>query len=321
MQIWSHMPVSLLMWLVFGVVVLVMLVIDLRVFHKLAHEVRLREAVVWSIIWILVSLGFGVGIYFELGAEPAVKFFTGYLIEKALSMDNLFVFLVIFSYFGVPSEYQHNVLFWGILGALVFRAIFIAAGVTLIQTLAWSIYVLGAFLIFTGIKLVMAKDKAFHPEKNITIRIFRRFFPLVSEYHGSSFFVRVGGVLKATPLLVTLIVVETTDVVFATDSIPAILGITTDPFLVYSSNIFAILGLRALYFVLAGIMSMFRFLHYGLALILVFVGAKMLLGELLHMHVMLELAVVVSILVISVLVSLVLPEKKPPESDASASES
>lgn len=295
------------MWISFIVIVLVMLAIDLKIFHRQAHQVQLREAVIWSIVWIVVSLAFAAGVYVELGQEPATKFLTGYLVEKALSMDNLFVFLVIFSYFGVPGEYQHTVLFWGILGALVFRAVFIAAGVTLIQSLSWSIYVLGAFLVYTGIQLALNKDKEFHPEKNVGIRLFKRFFPVTSEYHGGAFFVRLNGVLTATPLLITLIVVETTDVVFATDSIPAILGITTDTFLVYSSNIFAILGLRAMYFVLAGIMGLFRFLHYGLSLILIFVGIKMFAGDMLHMSVLLELGIVVGILAASVLISLLIP--------------
>ena len=299
-----------IMWTLFGAVVLVMLLLDLKLFHRKAHEIRLGEAVLWSLIWVALSLAFALGVSLELGQDHAMKFLTGYLIEKALSMDNLFVFLIIFSYFGVPLEYQHKVLFWGILGALLFRALFIAAGVALIGMFAWTIYVLGAFLVFTGIKLAFASDHEFNPERNLGIRLFRKIYPVTTEYSGDHFFTMHNGVRAATPLFIALIVIETTDIVFATDSIPAILGITTDPFLVYSSNIFAILGLRALYFVLAGIMRMFRFLHYGLSLILVFVGVKMLAGEWLHLSVTVELSIVFGILLGSVLASLVFKEKK-----------
>lgn len=304
------MTQATLMWALFGAVVTVMLALDLKVFNRRAHEIKLAEAVLWSCIWILLSLAFAVGVWFELGREPAMKFLTGYVIEKALSMDNLFVFLIIFSYFRIPLEYQHKVLFWGIVGALFFRAIFIAAGVTLIGMFSWTIYVLGTFLVFTGIKLAFQKDAEFHPEQNLGIRIFRRFFPVTAEYDGDRFFAIRNGVRAATPLFIALIVIETTDVVFATDSIPAILGITTDTFLVYSSNIFAILGLRALYFVLAGVMSMFRFMHFGLSLILVFVGVKMLSADWIHMSVAVELGIVLAVLLLSVLVSILIPEKK-----------
>ena len=303
------------MWALFGVVVTVMLALDLKVFNRRAHEIKLAEAVLWSCIWIILSLAFGVGVWFELGQEPAMKFLTGYVIEKALSMDNLFVFLIIFSYFRIPLEYQHKVLFWGIVGALFFRAIFIAAGVTLIGMFSWTIYVLGAFLVFTGIKLAFQKDAEFDPEQNVGIRIFRRFFPVTHEYDGDRFFAMRNGVRAATPLFIALIVIETTDIVFATDSIPAILGITTDTFLVYSSNIFAILGLRAMYFVLAGVMGMFRFMHYGLSLILVFVGVKMLAGNWLHMTVSVELGIVMMVLMLSVFISILVPEKKTPDSE------
>jgi tellurite resistance protein TerC len=224
-------------------------------------------------------------------------------------MDNLFVFLIIFTWFGVPAEYQHNVLFWGILGALLFRALFIAAGVGLITALHWTIYILGAFLIYTGVRLAFEKDREFDPERNIAIRLFRRFFPVSAVYDGRRFFTRQGGALAATPLFITLLVLETTDIVFATDSIPAILGITTDPFLVYTSNIFAILGLRALYFLLAGVMRLFRFLHYGLSLILVFVGLKMVTEKFIHLGVDMELGIVLAILALSILASIAIPSK------------
>jgi tellurite resistance protein TerC len=275
---------STIMWIVFGVVVIAMLFIDLKVFHRAAHEVKLKEAVLWSVIWIALSLLFCAGIYHELGKQPAVQFLTGYLIEKSLSMDNLFVFLMIFRYFRVAGEHQHKILFWGILGALFFRAIFIALGVTLVQSLQWTIYILGAFLIYTGVRLAFEKEREIHPEKNPWIRLFRKIFPVTTETVGDRFFTRIAGRIHATPLLITLIVIETTDIVFATDSIPAILGITTDPFLVYSSNILAILGLRALYF-----------------------GAKMVSAGWIHLGVDIELGIVLGILVFSIVLSLVVP--------------
>ena len=286
------MTQSTLMWAAFAAVVVVMLALDLKVFHRLAHEIKLTEAVVWSGIWVTLSLAFAYGVFLELGHEAAMKFLTGYLIEKALSMDNLFVFLIIFSYFGVPLEYQHKVLFWGIIGALLFRAMFIAAGVTLIGMFSWTIYALGAFLIFTGIKLAFEKDREFHPETNVGIRLFRRFFPVTRDYEGDRFFIPRNGLLTATPLFIALIVIETTDIVFATDSIPAILG------------------LRAMYFVLAGVMRMFRFMHYGLSIILVFVGVKMVTANWLHMSVALELCIVCALLLLSIAMSVLLPEKK-----------
>ncbi|MDH7515388.1 MAG: TerC family protein [Bacteroidota bacterium] len=295
------------MWVLFGLVIVFLLVLDLRVFHRRPHEVRMKEALAWSGVWITVSLLFGAGVYIELGADAGHNFLTGYFIEKALSMDNLFVFLVIFTFFGVPSEYHHIVLFWGILGALFFRAVFIAGGVSLIHAFSWSIYILGAFLVVTGVKLAQGKEREFHPEKNIAIRLFRRFFPVTTEYAGKRFFVRANGAIAATPLFITLLVVETTDIVFATDSIPAILGITTDPFIVYTSNIFAILGLRALYFVLAHVMRLFRFLHIGLAVILVFIGMKMLLTGFIAVPTDIALVVVFAILLVSILLSLVMP--------------
>jgi tellurite resistance protein TerC len=297
------------MWLAFGAIIIVALAVDLKVFHRRPHEISVREATVWSVVWIALSLAFAGYVYIELGRVAATQYLTGYLIEKALSMDNLFVFLIIFTWFGVPAEYQHNVLFWGILGALLFRALFIAAGVGLITALHWTIYILGAFLIYTGVRLAFEKDREFDPERNIAIRLFRRFFPVSAVYDGRRFFTRQGGALAATPLFITLLVLETTDIVFATDSIPAILGITTDPFLVYTSNIFAILGLRALYFLLAGVMRLFRFLHYGLSLILVFVGLKMVTEKFIHLGVDMELGIVLAILALSILASIAIPSK------------
>jgi tellurite resistance protein TerC len=297
-----------------------MLVVDLKVFHREAHEISVKEALIWSAIWIALALCFNVAIYFWRGSESALEFLTGYLIEKSLSMDNLFVFIMIFAYFGVAPRYQHNVLFWGILGALIMRAIFIAAGITLIMKFQWLILVFGAFLIYTGFKLGFQRDEKIDPEKNPVLKLVRRFIPITDHYEGQKFFVRHSGKLMATPLFVVLIVIETTDVIFALDSIPAILAITQDPFIVYTSNVFAILGLRALYFALAGIMRMFHYLHYGLSLILMFVGVKMILSKadmipLLNLHEIhipagVALAVVGGILILSIVASIIWPPKE-----------
>lgn len=298
---------ELLLWIVFNIFVIVLLVADLKIFHREAHEVSVKEALLWTAFWIALALLFNVGIYLWFGTEPALEYLTGYLIEKSLSMDNLFVFLMIFSYFGVAPRYQHNVLFWGILGALVMRTLFIMAGITLISRFHWVIFVFGAFLIYTGIKLAFQQDEDIDPEKNPVLKLMRRFVPITPNYVEQRFFVKQAGRWLATPLFVVLVVIETTDVIFALDSIPAILAITTDPFIVYSSNVFAILGLRALYFALAGIMRMFRYLHYGLSLILVFVGAKMLLSDFIHIQPLWALGVIGSILLVSILVSILRP--------------
>ena len=294
-------------WIVFCIFVLAMLALDLGVFHRKAHEVKIKEALIWSAVWIGLALLFNLGIYFWRGEVAALEFLTGYLLEKSLSVDNVFVFLLIFSYFRVPVLCQHKVLFWGILGALIMRAVFIAAGITLIQQFHWVIYVFGAFLIFTGIKMAFQKDKEIHPEKNPVIKIFCRLMPVTKDYEESKFFVRKACRLHATPLFVALLVVETTDVIFAVDSIPAILAITHDPFIVFTSNVFAILGLRALYFALAGIMQLFHHLHYGLSAILVFVGLKMLLADIYKIPIEIALGVVAGILLLSVIASVVRP--------------
>ena len=298
---------SLFLWIGFNLFVLGMLALDLGVFHRKAHVIKIKEALAWSAFWIALALLFNVGVYFWRGPQTALEFLTGYLLEKSLSVDNIFVFLLIFSYFKVPALYQHKVLFWGILGALIMRAIFIAAGVTLIQQFHWIIYVFGAFLVFTGIKMAMQKDKEIHPEKNPVLKLFQRVMPVTQDYEKSKFFVRRAGGVLATPLFVVLLVVETTDVVFAVDSIPAILAITHDPFIVYTSNVFAILGLRALYFALSGIMQLFHYLHYGLSFILVFVGVKMLLADIYKIPIGIALGVVASTLLISVIASVVRP--------------
>jgi tellurite resistance protein TerC len=298
------------MWVAFNVFVLAMLAVDLGVVHRRAHEVTLKEALVWSGIWIALALLFALGLYVWYGSQPALEFLTGYLIEKSLSVDNIFVFVLIFSYFKVPGRYQHKVLFWGILGALVMRAIFIFAGIALLQRLHWIIYVFGALLILTGIKMAMEKDKEIHPDKNPLLKLFRRLVPVTEDYHADHFFVKQAGHYAATPLFIVLLVVETTDVIFAVDSIPAILSITVDPFLVYTSNVFAILGLRALYFALAGVMQLFHYLHYGLSAILVFVGAKMLLADVYKLPVGVALGVIAGILLIAVIASLMRPQQR-----------
>lgn len=297
-------------WILFHVFVLVMLGLDLGIFHRQAHVVRVREALIWSAVWIALATAFGILIYFSHGSKESLDFFAGYLIEKSLSIDNLFVFLLIFHYFRVPANYQHKILFWGILGALVMRAVFIAAGIALLHHFSWTIYIFGGFLIYTGFKLFFEKDKEIEPEKNPVLRVFRRLMPTKSQYFDDHFFVREQGTLYATPLFVVLVVIETTDVIFAVDSIPAILAITDDAFIVYTSNVFAILGLRSLYFALAGMMRLFHYLHYGLALILIFVGAKMLLGHTEYkVPTPVTLVVVAGVLGLSVLISVLLPAK------------
>jgi tellurite resistance protein TerC len=302
------METSIWAWIGFNIFVLAMLMLDLGVFHRKAHEVKIKEALAWSTVWITLALLFNLVVYFFEGREQALEFLTGYLIEKSLSIDNIFVFIIIFSFFHVPASYQHKVLFWGILGALIMRAIFIAAGIALLEKFYWIIYIFGGFLIFTGIKMITGKDKKIEPEKNPVIKLFRKIFPVTPDYVGSSFLISINGKRIATPLFVVLLMIETTDVIFAVDSIPAILAITKDPFIVYTSNVFAILGLRALYFAIAGIIQMFRFLSYGLAAILVFVGAKMMLVDIYKIPIEISLGIVAGILAISIIASIV---KKP----------
>lgn len=300
------------LWVGFTLFVLAMLALDLGVFHRRAHAIRVREAFAWTLVWVALALLFNVGVYFWFGAERALEFFTGYLIEKALSVDNIFVFLVIFSYFAVPPALQHRVLFWGILGALIMRAIFIVLGAALLQQFHWVIYAFGAFLVFTGVKLLLQRAGEAHPERNPLFRLFTRLVPAVSDYRSSHFTVVQAGRRYATPLLLVLVCVETTDIVFAVDSIPAIFAITRDPFIVYTSNIFAILGLRALYFVLAGVMGKFHYLKVGLALVLAFVGVKMMLTDLFKIPVLASLAVVAALLAGSVVASLLRPAAQQP---------
>ncbi|MEZ4712928.1 MAG: TerC family protein [Caldilineaceae bacterium] len=303
------------LWIGFNLFVLAMLALDLGVFHRHAHVVSLREATVWSIVWITLSLIFNFCIYLfwdrwapgseYTNQEAAIAFLTGYVIEKSLSVDNIFVFVLIFAFFRVPAAYQHRVLFWGILGALVMRAILIAVGAALIKEFHWIIYIFGAFLVFTGIRMAQHDDEEIEPEKNPVVRLFRRFMPVTPDFEQDHFFVRHGGKLMATPLFVVLLLVESTDLIFAVDSIPAIFAVTTNAFLVYTSNVCAILGLRSLYFLLAGVMNKFHYLKLGLSVILTFVGVKMLITDIYKIPILVSLAVIVSILVISVVASLV----------------
>jgi len=266
-------------WVVFGAVVAVMLALDLGVFHRRAHVIGTREAAVWSAVWISVALLFNLGIYLRFGSDRALEFFQAWLIEKALSVDNLFVFLVAFSYFAVPAHLQHRVLFWGIIGALITRGLFIAIGAALLANFHFVMYIFGAFLIFTAVRLLRGEDDEPHPEKNPVLRLFRRFVRITKEYVGTSFFTRQDGKLYATPLLMVLVVIEATDVVFAVDSIPAVFGVTSDVFIVYTSNIFAVLGLRALCFLVASVVRRLTYLRPALALVLAFVGGKMLISD------------------------------------------
>ena len=293
-----------ILWIVFGVLIVIMLGLDLGIFHRKAHAVKLKEALIWSGIWISLALLFNLGVYLLTDHEKALNFLTAYLVEESLSVDNLFVFLLIFSYFCVPAAYQHRVLFWGIVGAMVMRAIFIVTGLTLLENLHWIIYIFGAFLIYTAARLAFKREEEIKPEKNPILRLFRRFVPLAKRYHGNRFFIRGRGKLLATPLLMVLVVIETTDIVFAVDSVPAVLSITNDAFIVYTSNIFAVMGLRALFFALSGVIQKFYYLNYGLAAILAFLGLKMITSELLDIHVTVSLGVVVGILVISAVASL-----------------
>jgi len=265
-------------WLAFGLFVIVLLVLDLVVFHRDSHEPTLRESAFWTVIWCSIALGFNALVWWWRGPVTGIEFLTGYLVEWSLSMDNVFVFAVIFGFFGVPLKYQYRVLFWGILGAIVMRLAFILLGTALLERFHWVMWIFGAFLIYTGIKLAMHTGSEVNPEKNLLMRIAKRLFPMAQESHGQKFFVVENGRRCITPLFLVLLVVESTDVLFAVDSVPAIFGITKDPFIVFTSNIFAILGLRALYFLLAGVMDLFRYLNYGLSAVLVFVGAKMV-GE------------------------------------------
>lgn len=298
------------LWIGFNAFVLVMLALDLGVFHRKSHVVTVKESIVWTVIWVALAMIFNMGIWYYAGHQKALEFFTGYVIEKSLSVDNVFVFALLFSYFAVPPIYQHKVLFWGIIGALTMRAIMIAVGAALIAKFTWIIYIFGAFLILTGIKMVIKREEEIHPERNPVVLWFKRIMPVTNHYHEDRFFVVENGVRFATPLFVVLLLVEMSDLIFAVDSIPAIFAVTTDPFIVYTSNVFAILGLRSLYFALAGVMDKFHYLKIGLGIVLAFVGVKMLLAHSPYkLDTLLSLGVVVAIIALSVVLSVLRPRK------------
>ena len=298
------MQTDLNFWIGFNVFVLLMLALDLGVFNRKAHAVSIKEAMIWTGVWVTLAMCFNGLIYYWQGEVKALEFFTGYIIEKALSVDNIFVFVLIFSYFKTPAIHQHKILFWGIIGALIMRAAFIFAGVALLEKFHWTIYVFGAILMYTGYKMFTQKEIIIEPEKNPLIKLFRRVMPVTNELYGGKFFVKQDGKRFATPLFLVLVLIETTDLIFAADSIPAILAITQDHFIVYTSNVFAILGLRSLYFALAGMMDKFRYLSKGLALILIFVGLKMLLVDFYKLPIQIALLVIVVILFVSITASL-----------------
>jgi TerC family integral membrane protein len=300
----------LLFWVLFNLFVLIMLALDLGVFHRKTHAIGFKEAMGWSVFWVSLAACFSMLVYYWFGRHKALEFVTGYLIEQSLSVDNLFVFLLIFRYFRVDLRYQHKVLFWGIIGALVARAFFIATGVALINRFHWIIYVFGAFLIYTGIKMFTSLERDIHPERGIVVRLAQKYLRFTNEYDNGKFFTLQNGKHLATPLFMVLLAVETTDILFAVDSIPAILAITADPFIVYTSNVFAILGLRSLYFALAGMMEIFRFLPYGLATILIFIGAKMAASDYVKIPIVVALAVVAGLLATSVAASLMFPKRR-----------
>jgi tellurite resistance protein TerC len=302
------------LWAGFTLFVLGVLALDLGVFHRKAHAVSTKEAAIWTVVWVSLAAAFGSWIFVTEGRQPALEFLAGYLVEEALSVDNLFVFILVFTYFRVPDELRHRVLFWGIIGALVMRGAMIAAGAALIHRFHWIIYVFGAFLVYTGLKMAFKGDEEIDPEHNPVLRLVRRFIPVTHGYRGQHFFVRETGpqgVVRwvATPLFIVLVLVETTDLVFAVDSIPAIFGVTRDPFIVYTSNVFAILGLRSLFFLLAGVIQKFHLLRYGLAAVLAFVGIKMLLSGTYPIPIGASLGVIASLLMLSVVASLIFPQR------------
>ena len=303
------MSETALLWIFFNVFVLAMLALDLGVFHKKSHEVSVREALTWTVVWITLAMCFNLFVFYYFDKEKALEFFTGYIIEKSLSVDNIFVIILIFSYFQVPSAYQHKVLFWGILGALVMRVTFILTGVELIHRFHWLIYIFGGFLIYTGIKMLTSGDVKIDPERNPLVKLARRVMPITLSFEKDRFFVKRNGSTWATPLFLVVILIETTDLIFAVDSIPAILAISDDSFIVYTSNVFAILGLRSLYFALAGIEKYFKYLKYGLSAILVFVGVKMCITDFFKIPTEISIVVIGFTLLISMASSSLFPQK------------
>ena len=308
---------SIWFWIIFNAVILVLLFLDLTVWNRGGRVIPFKEALLSSAVWIALALAFAAFIHQWLGASKALEFVTGYIIEEALSVDNLFVFILLFAYFKVPPEQERTVLFWGIIGALIMRGIFIVAGVALVQRFHWVLYLFGAFLVYSGFQLLReGDDEQVDPSRNPVLKLTRKLVPVTEEYHGHSFFIHRAGKTLATPLFVVLLVVETTDVLFATDSIPAILAISRDPFIVYTSNVFAVLGLRSLFFALSGLMKIFHYLHYGLAVILMFIGAKMLASAKYEMPTWMALAVIAGVLALSVIASVMFPKEEKPSSAA-----
>lgn len=296
-------------WLAFFAIIGFMLVLDLGVFHKKSHKVSIKESLAWTGVWISLAMLFNAWVYYKMGPQKGIEFFTGYIIEKALSVDNIFVISLIFTYFRVPSQYQHRVLFWGVLGALFFRIIFIYAGVALISKFNWMIYVFGVFLVYTGIKMLKDEEKHIEIEANPMIKFVKKFWKISPNFDGENFRTKVNGVMHFTPLFLVLVMIETTDIIFAVDSIPAILAITPDPYIVFTSNVFAILGLRSLYFALNGIMEMFEYINYALSGILVFVGIKMIIAGWYHIPTMVSISVILGLLILSVVASIYFPKK------------
>jgi len=303
------MTTSVILWGGFAVLITAMLILDLGVFNRKSHEVSFREALTWTLVWVGLALSFNMGILHFLGTTKALEFLTGYLIEESLSVDNLFVFIMIFSYFQVPRAYQPKILKWGIIGALVMRAIFIFIGIELFDRFHWMIYLFGGLLIVTGIKMAFGGEEKIDPEKNLLVRLARKFLPVTKKLYGDRFFIRRRGILAATPLFLTLLVVESSDVIFAIDSIPAILAVTRDPFIVYTSNIFAIMGLRSLFYLLSSVMEMFTHLKLGVSIILAFIGLKMLLSSVYPIPIYFSLGVIVGVLAITIITSVVFDAK------------
>jgi tellurite resistance protein TerC len=297
------------LWIGFNVFVLLMLALDLGVFHRKSKEITVKDALVWTCLWVFLAFLFNTFVYYQFGQDKAFEFFTGYLIEKSLSVDNIFVIILIFSYFNVPPAYQHKVLFWGILGALIMRVCFILAGVELIHKFHWLIYIFGGFLIFTGVRILTQGDAKLEPEKNPVVRFVRKIFRVTPSFEGDKFFVRRNGLLWATPLFIVVVMIEATDLIFAVDSIPAILAISDDSFIVYTSNVFAILGLRSLYFALAGIEKFFAYIKYGLSAILIFVGIKMCIADFYKVPIEISLAFIILTLSMAVLASMAMQNK------------
>jgi tellurite resistance protein TerC len=303
------MSVQTMMWLGFAILMTTMFILDLGVFSRKSHEIGFREAMIWTLIWVSLAFAFNVWIYLNMGPTKALEFFTGYLIEESLSVDNLFVFILIFTYFNVDKAHQPKILKWGIIGALVMRGIFILVGIGLIERFHWMVYVFGGLLLFTGIKMMFGSEQKIDPEKNPLVRLFGRLLPITKKMQGDRFFIREKGKLVATPLFLALLVVESSDVIFAVDSIPAVLAVTTDPFIVYTSNVFAIMGLRSLYYLLANIMAMFVYLKLGISFILAFVGVKMLIADIYPIPIYFSLGVIVGVLAIAIITSVTIGKR------------